>query len=137
MRVFRSRRGANAIEFAMTFPVFIMVLGGMIDCAWLVTQRSAFESAAHLGCREGATRDPGFLLVNLAAVQTYASTQSKTRLLRYGGICNACTVTVDTLYANPAMSLRCKVEGAYKPLFGILPALPLKSQAVVRMEYQR
>jgi Flp pilus assembly protein TadG len=133
----RWRRGTNAIEFAITFPFFVFVMAGMIDAAWMVMQQSAYDSAAHLGCRDGSTKDPGFALANIASVKSYAQTQALYHLGQYGGQCNSCSVTAETLYSNPAMSLRCTITGAYKPLFGVLPNGTLKSKAVVRMEFQR
>lgn len=133
----RHRRGANAIEFAMTFPLFIFVLAGMIDGGWLVMQQSAYDSAAHLGCRDGSTQDPGLLNVAIATVRTYAGNRALLHLAEYGGDCNSCTVVVDSLYAKPSQSLRCTVTGQYQPLFGVLPESTLEAQAVVRLEFQR
>ena len=59
-----------AIEFAITFPFFIFVTAGMIDAAWMVMQQSAYDSAAHLGCRDGSKKDPGFALANIATVKS-------------------------------------------------------------------
>jgi Flp pilus assembly protein TadG len=133
----RKRRGTNAIEFAITFPFFIFVMAGMIDGGWLVMQQSAYDGAAHLGCRDGSTKDPGFAMANIATVKSYAGSQTLVNLAKYGGVCNSCTVSVETLYTNPATSLRCTITGTYKPLFGVLPSGGIKSRAVVRMEFQR
>lgn len=133
----RQRRGANAIEFALTFPLFIFVVAGMIDGGWMVMQQSAYDSAAHLGCRDGSTQDPGLANAAIAAVRTYAGNRALMHLGAYGGDCNSCTVTVDNLYANPSQSLRCTVVGTYEPLFGVLPVTTLTSAAIVRLEFQR
>ena len=137
MRFNRQRRGANAIEFALTFPLFIFVVAGMIDGAWMVMQQSAYDSAAHLGCRDGSTKDPGLANVAMASVRTYAGSRALFHLSAYGGDCNGCTVTVDNLYTNPSQSIRCSVAGNFVPLFGVLPAATLMSRAIVRLEFQR
>lgn len=133
----RRRRGANAIEFALTFPMFIMITAGMIDAGWLVMQLSAYNAAAHLGCRDGSTKDPGVGNVNIATVRTYAGTQALVRLSQYGGECHSCTVAVSSVYTEPGQSLKCVVTGNYTPLFGVIRATTVRSVSVVRLEFQR
>jgi Flp pilus assembly protein TadG len=48
------RRGANAIEFALLFPVFVFLLSGLVDYGWLFMVQSVSTHAAHEGVRAGA-----------------------------------------------------------------------------------
>jgi Flp pilus assembly protein TadG len=50
----RSRRGANAIEFALILPVLLAMLTGIMDYGWLYMVRTAAVTAARVGAREGA-----------------------------------------------------------------------------------
>jgi Flp pilus assembly protein TadG len=54
----RSRRGANAIEFGLLFPVLMVLLGGMIDLSWMYTVRLGASSAALVGARAAAVAKP-------------------------------------------------------------------------------
>ena len=36
------RRGATAVEFALTLPVLIVVLGGLIEYAWYIQMAHAW-----------------------------------------------------------------------------------------------
>jgi hypothetical protein len=50
----RTRRGANAVEFALVLPVLLTFLFGVIDLGWAYTLRHAASSAAAAGARAGA-----------------------------------------------------------------------------------
>ena len=134
----RQRRGGTAIEFALTFPVFFLLLSGVIDIAWLSYTRAAMDSSNHLGCREGSTIDPAAGDANLGLV--YSSTvdaiEANLAVSRLE-TANA-TITVIAAYASPSRSLNCKIDYFYEPLVGtIMPSLTLSTTTVVRFEYQR
>jgi Flp pilus assembly protein TadG len=48
------RRGANAVEFAIIFPVLLTFGFGIIDLGWMSLVRHAASSAAAAGARVGA-----------------------------------------------------------------------------------
>lgn len=50
----RLRRGAAAIEFALTATIFFLLLFGIIDYAWYFFRRANIENAVMLGARAGA-----------------------------------------------------------------------------------
>jgi Flp pilus assembly protein TadG len=58
----RSRRGANAVEFALVLPVLLTFAFGVIDVSWAYMLRHGASSAAAAGARAGArtsqTGDP-------------------------------------------------------------------------------
>lgn len=50
----RSRRGANAIEFALVMPVLFAIVTGMMDYAWVAMLRNGAMNAARIGARAGS-----------------------------------------------------------------------------------
>lgn len=53
------RRGANAIEFALTMPFLILLIGAVLDYGWFFTQRSAVHQAVLTGVRQASMAAPG------------------------------------------------------------------------------
>ncbi len=141
MHTSRRRRGANAVEFALTFPIFMMIVLGTIDFGWLAWNRTSLVSAAATACRSGSTRDPGVGSGSMAAVYAFTRTQIETRMAADGLPCSPCTIVIDTVAANPDRSLRCKVTRTAQPLTGFIQAISggrtLTGTSVSRFEYQR
>ncbi len=48
------RRGANAIEFALTLPVFVALVMAIFEFGWMFFMRSTIIHAVRDGCRAGA-----------------------------------------------------------------------------------
>lgn len=57
MRHDRSRRGASAIEFALTLPVLVYLLGGIFEYSWMFYQRAQVVRCAREGVRLGVVID--------------------------------------------------------------------------------
>lgn len=53
------QRGAAAIEFALTFPIFMMLLGGAIEFARLMYLWNSAAEATRLGARVAVVCDVG------------------------------------------------------------------------------
>lgn len=139
MRTRRLQRGNTAVEFALTLPVFTLMVLGMIDVSWLYFHRSALDTAASQGCRAGALIDPGRGNVNLGEVQSTTEEALLTALSSNGGgDCDSCEVEVTTFGSNPGTSLRCDVSRDFTPVAGLVVSeTTLSSTMVVRLEYQR
>ena len=54
----RRKRGANAIEFALTLPVFLAVFMGSMDWGWYFFLRAQTMNATMIGCEAGARVHP-------------------------------------------------------------------------------
>ncbi|MEN0060737.1 MAG: TadE/TadG family type IV pilus assembly protein [Myxococcota bacterium] len=134
------RRGANAVEFALLLPVFVLLVGGSVDLSWLMLQRGAMRSAVSRGCRAGSLVDPGLKESAVADVHTRA--QNAIRSLYEGsvGACPGCVVNTTMVGAIPNRALRCNLVA---PWDGLTPALSeiqsgdLTDEVVVRLEFQR
>jgi Flp pilus assembly protein TadG len=136
-----SRRGANAVEFALLLPVFISFLCGIIDMGWMAFERSAMISATTFGCREGALIDPG---QDDADVQDVIDTAEAAILSSFettGATCTGsttCEPTAVTFGTAPNRALECSFTRSFVPLTGLIPfPSEIATNMVVRMEWQR
>ena len=66
----RRRRGANAIEFALTFPVFLFVLVAAVDLGFYGAARAQVADVVRAGCQTGAlTLDVDHAVAAVAQIQ--------------------------------------------------------------------
>lgn len=136
----RQRRGANAIEFALTLPVFLLITLGAVDFAWYAWNWTTLSSAAATACRAGSTRDIGDDRDDMADVFTFTETELDAQITRSALPCLAgeCTVVIDTVGDVPDHSLRCRVNRDVEPLAGLfVGGITLQGVALTRFEYQR
>ena len=131
----RKRRGANAMEFGLTLPVFIMVTMGMIEFGWYFSRVALLNSALMDGCREGA------LIDELEDDPETIAVDRMENVLVYGGqTCTDCNATVSG--AVPDKILTCTAEIDYLTLTGFFTSLgvmpsKITSQTRARLEWQR
>lgn len=52
------RRGIEALEFALVFPLYLFVFFGIIEYGWYFFQRAIVADAARLGCQAAGQLDP-------------------------------------------------------------------------------
>src|SRR5688500_16118035 len=112
----RTRRGANAIEFALTFPVFLFIVLGLIDYGYLFAIQAGLDNAVALACREGAMTDP-----NVGSPKPVAEAVLASRSTMFcSGACTAPTVTdMQTgAYVPPNRTLKCEIYRDMHPLSG-------------------
>lgn len=136
----RQRRGNNAMEFALTLPIFLVITFGMIEFGWFFSRIALVNSAALDGCRLGALIDP--LNPNPTSSPPSGSpaqvaSARMASILASGGItCTNCSAVVTG--SVPFRTLECTTVIQYPHLTGLLP-LPntVSSYSQVRMEWQR
>ena len=135
----RTRRGAAALEFALIFPVYTMLMVGILDYGWLFYHRAALDSAASSGCRSGSLVDPGMNEADMTLVEQRAEASTLASLQTLGVDCGVgCKVDATPFGDNPARSLRCAARLDFSPLIGLyLDPLLMESLQVSRLEYQR
>lgn len=83
-RRFRGEKGVNLIEFALVFPLLLMVVLGIVDFAIVLHHNEVLTNAAREGARVATL--PGY---GVADVQTRVN-----EFTQVGGIAAAPTVTV-------------------------------------------
>jgi Flp pilus assembly protein TadG len=138
-----ARRGANAIEFALTIPVFVAISLGILDGSWLLWQHIIALDAAQEGCRAGAIMNPGVHGENMAAVEAEAKEKTSSRMNALGFGCVTtpltdppCSITIRSDDASGVDNLVCDVVYDSRPLVGVIPGMVLNSRVSRRMEYQ-
>jgi hypothetical protein len=131
----RRRRGANAMEFALTLPVFIAVTMGMVEFGWFFSRVALVNSALMDGCREGA------LIDELEGDPETTATARMEAVLTFGG--QACTdCDAEIIGVVPGKTLRCSVEVDYETLTGFFTSMgvmpnTITSETRSRLEWQR
>lgn len=126
----RRRRGANAIEFALIMPVFVMLMMGIIEFSWMFFIRSQVVNAVRDGCRAGAVT-PQEQAPEDVAIQRmesfiggYASCSEST-----------CTATATVTGSSPEESLSCQLDVQYDFLL-LGGSLNLSASALALFELQ-
>ncbi len=137
----RARRaGATALEFALVLVVFVPLVAGVMDVAWLAFQRSALASSVALGCRAAALVDPGEGDTDWDTLATAAEDEVLLALASTGAPCepDECTVELSSFGTDPGRSLGCTVSREFQPLTSlVLDPMAIAATIVVRMEWQR
>jgi Flp pilus assembly protein TadG len=137
-RIRRGRRASTHLEFALTFPVYIVVLFGIVDGGWLYYQQSSLDGATRAACRGATTVDPGNASVNIQNVYDYVIAEVPNELDAMGVDSTNLSVSATTTGAAPTRTLVCTVQQPYSALTKfVLPDMTLTSVTAMRMEYQR
>ena len=124
------RRGAEAIEFALSLPILLMIMAGIIDFGWFATHQSAVHGAATYGARAGSItpqdQDP-LSAAHLAAERALADQRVE------NAVVNATFVPLGT----GEQAIEVQVDAPYSGLWGFVP-LPVdyRGLAVRRMNEQ-
>jgi Flp pilus assembly protein TadG len=109
------RRGAAAVEFAITLPLFLLCTIGAFDLVWLIYQRNTLVLALEDACRAVALGDPG---ADLGAEVDAALDRSFAEL----GLaaCTDCAGSASVVGAAPSRRLTCAATRTVRPLTGYL-----------------
>lgn len=126
-----SRRASEAMEFALTLPVLLALLSGLVDFGWYYSQQSRLHEAVRHGARVGAVtpRDDGPLAAARSAVdhQLAATSVPFTPQVTTGFVTDA---TGDEL-------VRVEADASYVGLWNLVRApYRLHASATMRMEEQ-
>ncbi len=116
-----SRRGVAATEFTLTLPIFLLIIGGIMDLGWLLVSDTAVIQAARDGVRRGV---PLGLDEDPAAA---AEAQAKVVLAELGLPCDAttdCDVTASLAPLGEHYTLTLDISREYTPLVGLLEIEP-------------
>ncbi|MFH1462963.1 MAG: TadE/TadG family type IV pilus assembly protein [Pseudomonadota bacterium] len=128
MRALRSpRRAAVTVEFALTLPVLLMLLAGVLDYGWFffvqVGVQSAAADAVRMGVDAAGGVDPG------ARAEAAAG-----EVLEDAGLpcLGACAITGAVASESGYRLLRVVVDRPFEPLVGLVPS-PTANHAVCTM----
>lgn len=134
------RRGANAIEFALTLPVFLVLIMGIIDYGFYFGGQAVLDAAVLEGTRLGAITDPA----DGADLEDIAETRmEEIASMMCGSNCvyNCEDRTVNLVIAGdtePIRELACTINWPITPLVGLVP-MPsnITSRGRQLLEWQR
>jgi len=144
-RLKRSERGAELIEFALTLPLMLLLVLGIIEFGFLFQEFEVVTNAAREGARVGAlipsagytteeakTRVTDYLLAGgldvAQALPAPTVVQSQVAIVGTGKCIPAVTVTVTYQHPIPFLT------GIMNYFGSPMAAIPLKSVAIMRTE---
>jgi hypothetical protein len=120
MMRFRKRRGSTAIEFALTLPILVVILAGILEYGWYLFQLSNVVHALRDGTRIGVTvpRDDAI------GPESRAIEHARQILNGLGVPCSesgGCSVQAVIQPAADTEVMELSIEVDYKPMIGLLP----------------
>jgi len=138
----RKRRGANALEFALTLPVFLMFFMGIMDWGWFLFNRAMLMDATAQGCALGAKVHPR----SGATPESTAKDAIIQGIKNLGHNCNAgglsdCKVFTQKELGNVAVgeheTIMCQAVTIHTPIAGyVLVPRVFKTTSEYRLEFQ-
>jgi len=136
----RRERGSNLVEFALLFPLYLLVVAITFDFGWYFFMRAVAQTAVRDGCRAGAVIPPDDnpdteaqgRIAGTMGTFTFSSVDCES----VGD--TSCTIDITTSGASPAESLVCTIEVDYPGMTGLIP-MPekVRARSTVLFELQR
>jgi len=126
------RRGAYAVEFVLVLPVFIALIGGVVEYGRYFDQRVAMVGVVRDAVRAGATRETD----ELPDAAEFARQQAVSGLAEQG-FDGGAIVAVRYIGNSPDQRIEVKASFEYKPLIALVPTPKrVEHVAVMRLAYQ-
>lgn len=128
----RARRGAYALEFALVLPVFIALIGGVVEYGRYFDQRVTTVGVVRDAVRAGATRDPR----KTPDALTFAKATAMSGLVAQD-FDEGAEVTARYVGVSPNQRIEVVVGFDYEPLISLVPSPKrVEHGAVMRMAQQ-
>lgn len=127
------RRGAAAVEFALTAPLLLLILSAVLDYGWYLSRMAAVLQSVREGARIGSRTDQAEGPEAAAVVSTEAT------LVSMGVPCETvnCDVTATMGVLADMDTITVEAEVEYLPLMGMVPTPALvKAHMLMAMEDQ-
>ncbi len=112
------RRGATAVEFALTLPILVVILGGIIEYGWYIQSLTSVVHAAREGARYGVTFDVD------EDPETEAEAHARSALAGLGIDCDGaavCTISANTDTSGSVGVLVLDITVQYDAIAGMVP----------------
>ncbi len=131
----RSRKGTNIVEFAMTLPMFILVMFALVDFGWYFGGMSILDAAVTEGCRAASLVDPLLGDPEFTAETIMTDFLEAMPIVECG---DGCVIDATIVGEIPAKSIQCTIVNESQPILGWV-ALPTHqaTSALMRFEWQR
>jgi len=130
-----ARRGAAAVEFALTLPLYLVLIGAVFEYGWYLNQLTSVVHSAREGVRYAVTIDQD------DNPETEAVNQTTAVLEGLGIDCSggaSCSITGTTSTAGSVDTLTVNVSVEYDPIAaGLIPSPPtLQTSFTMALEDQ-
>lgn len=89
-RGIKNEKGQAVVELAITLPILLIILCGIIDFGWLFTNQNVFDHCAREGARYAIVHSAD----TVTSIQTYTKSVAPSNLIN--------SLTVDVTYSNPS-----------------------------------
>ena len=113
------RRGAAAVEFALTLPVILSIMGGAIEFGWYFHESMHMVNAVRQGARAASmtSSDLGPQSVGVAVAQDVWTASGLPGT-------PSCSATLGTMSALPGTTVTVTCAVDYQPMMGRLIPIP-------------
>lgn len=119
------RRGSNTVEFALILPIFLALVGTLMEYSFYFFMRSAVARSVRDGCRAGAVIPPD----DTPSPEDTAENEMKEGMGGYnffGADCDdaddsSCSVGSETSGSSPTEMLTCTMTMNYRGITGVVP----------------
>ena len=134
----RYRKGANAIEFALTVPLFVALVTAIFEFGWMFFMRSTVIQAVRDGCRAGAVIPFGEVPSPIEVAQNRMTDFLGGYSIDCRGAEDRCGIAVTVSGESPYETMDCTLDIAYEPIIGLIPHPDrLGARSVVMFEIQQ
>ncbi|MBW1878184.1 MAG: pilus assembly protein [Deltaproteobacteria bacterium] len=119
-------RGAALLEFTLSLPILLFLLGGIFDLGFYLQAYADVQSAVRDACRSASTVTDADIPADGLEIEEAARGQTLAFLEASGLHCgDGCTVLADWFYDEPLdyWMLSVNVHYPHTPILGVLPAL--------------
>lgn len=124
------RKGSKAVEFALTLPIYLVLLAGIVDFGWYFNQRMIVTMAARDGARAGSL----VTIVSHDDPIAVCEAQAQASLAEADIVGEATCIPEGE---RPDARIRCIVDAGYSGLVGFAPLPDLQhSEIIMRMAEQ-
>ncbi len=131
------RRGSVAVEFALTFPVWIGAIAMTMEYSWYVYQQATLDMALNDGCRAASVMDPGPGDWRLSTMIARAESTTTERLADLGESCDGCVFDVHLQGSWPERQISCEVTRPARTGSTLIVSYDsLRSERVTLLEFQ-
>ncbi|MCB9761242.1 MAG: pilus assembly protein [Alphaproteobacteria bacterium] len=127
----QERRGAIAVEFALTMPLLLVLIAAIIDFGWYFNQQMMLLHSVREGARTGATTSQDGDPLGDAEARVSAA------LMEAGLDASAATVTASFSGTAPQELITVSATLPFQPIVTLVPLpVSLNGELTMRMEDQ-
>lgn len=133
---FKREVGQAMVEFALVLPIFLILLGGIIDFGWVFGNKLVASNASREAARYASIHANDSSYANNAAFVADVVSQSKDRVPDSIKPDNQINVTVDKINSNTAVKVVIKWStNTFMPFYSkLINPINIESETIMRIE---